>query len=232
MTTTTPETIEDLMKAAIPHLPLTDEEIRRAEESRRRIEAEADQAARVKRWAEMIPARFQWCDPASLTPAILAERIKLPRDRHGKPIPLDVLLPRLASATRGLCFMGPAGTGKTSLAVLALRRRFFAAPASARVLFVPARALATARIQHSAGSGEADIVGRAMRADLLLLDDVGNERQTANNAVPDVLLERHDSMRPTWCTTGFGADELAKLYGSGVARRILDGALLRFEVTP
>lgn len=117
--------------------------------------------------------------------------------------------------------LGPAGAGKTSLGVAALQllgRR--------ESRFVHAYRLGTARIQHSAGSGESALVDMAMTMPLVLLDDVGNERQTATNAVPDVIFERHAAGLATWYTTAFEPEDIARKYGDGVARRMFERALI------
>jgi DNA replication protein DnaC len=90
--------------------------------------------------------------------------------------------------------------------------------------FVHATRLGVARIQHPAGHGEADEVREAVTAPLVLLDDLGAERDTANNAVGDVITERHAEGRSTWVTTGLSQGEIVKRYGGGIARRLFEGA--------
>ena len=117
-----------------------------------------------------------------------------------------------------MVFVGPSGSGKSSLACACLRRRI------PHGLWLSALRLGTARIQHSAGDGEAALVARAMAVPLLLLDEVGGETKTATNAVRDVLFARHDADLPTWITTGFSSQQLAETYGDGAVRRITEGA--------
>jgi DNA replication protein DnaC len=124
---------------------------------------------------------------------------------------------RLLHARRAV-IVGTAGSGKTSLAVACARVRL------PHAWFVTARLLGTARIQNAAGHGEATLVQRAVKAPLLLLDDLGIESNTATNAVPDVIAERHEANLTTWITTGFTRGELANRYGDGIARRIFEGA--------
>jgi chloramphenicol 3-O-phosphotransferase len=84
--------------------------------------------------------------------------------------------------------MGTARAGKTSLGVAMLWHSVTTTEREA--VFVHAHRLGLARIQHPAGAGEPEVVATAMRTPLVLLDDVGSERDHAMNAVPDVLLER------------------------------------------
>ena len=134
---------------------------------------------------------------------------------------------RLCTSAR-VCIMGPSQAGKTSLAVAMLRRRVWESAVLAA--FVPAHRLGVARIQHAAGHGEPEIVTRAMTAPLALLDDLGCERDTATNPVPDVIFERHDANRPTWVTTGFTPEQLVKRYGTGAVRRLFAHAnVIRLE---
>jgi DNA replication protein DnaC len=77
-----------------------------------------------------------------------------------------------------------------------------------------------ARAQHGLGQGEPTEVERALSAHLLVLDDLGSERNTATNAVPDVIFERAYAGRPTWVTTWMTAEQVAQRYGDGIARRL------------
>lgn len=154
-----------------------------------------------------IPARFRW---ARLGAPELASRCQL----QGVTAQVAV---ELVLRAAGAVFAGPAGSGKTSLAVACMYAR-------GTGLFVPALRLGTARQQSRLGDGEASAVEDAVRAPLLLLDDVGQEAKTTSNAVKDVVFARHDADRPTWITTGMSPQQLAELYGDGFARRIFEGA--------
>lgn len=165
-----------------------------------------DDERRAKALAS-VPARFRW---ARLDAPELSERVRLPN-------PVEAGRKVLAAA--GAVFAGPSGSGKTSLAVACMRERLLGA------LYVPAIRLGVARLQSGLGDGEASTVEQAMRADLLLLDDVGQEAKTATNAVRDVVFARHDAELPTWITTGLTSDQLVAAYGDGFLRRILEGAV-------
>jgi DNA replication protein DnaC len=154
-----------------------------------------------------IPARFAW---AKLTAPELAARVGL---RDPQAVAAKVL------AAAGAVFAGPSGSGKTSFAVACMRERLLGA------MYLPAIRLGVARLQSKLGDGEADQVEQAIRADLLVLDDIGQEAKTATNAVRDVVFARHDAERPTWVTTGLDSRQLAELYGDGFLRRLLEGAV-------
>lgn len=118
--------------------------------------------------------------------------------------------------------IGPPGSGKTSLGVAMLYAAFDDGEWAAR--FIHAYRLGVARIQSKAGEGECPEVVVAMRNPLVLIDDLGSERDTANNAIPDVIQERHAESLPTWVTTGLSPEECAKRYGGGTTRRLFEMA--------
>lgn len=157
-----------------------------------------------------IPARYHWSAPESPE---LQKRIT------GHDSTKDSLesICEAASAV----FTGPAGAGKTSLACAALR---LAKRQGAMVLFEHSYKLANARALHKLGDGEPALVDRAMSCQLLLIDDLGNERRTELSAVSDVIFERHAEERCTWVTTAFSPSEIAAKYGDGISRRVFEGA--------
>lgn len=118
----------------------------------------------------------------------------------------------------GLVFVGNSGSGKTTLACAAMADWIVAKGGTP--YFVACRALAAARMAHSLGEGEADIVSRAVAADLLILDDLGVGDDAHRSAVGDVIDERYDRMRVTWVTTGFDAANITGKYGEGRSRRV------------
>jgi hypothetical protein len=121
-----------------------------------------------------------------------------------------------------LCLAGASRAGKTSLAVAMLRR--WVSHKGKRAAFVHAYQLGVARLLHPAGHGEPELVAFAMRAPLVLIDDLGGERDFANSALPDILVERHAENRPTWVTTGMTRAQLVRRYGQGIVSRIFDRA--------
>jgi DNA replication protein DnaC len=155
-----------------------------------------------------IPQVFRW---ATLESAALRERAPMAaivRARESVDVPRLVLV-------------GPAGAGKTSLLCAMLRAR---SDAGCRVLFAPAWRLGLARVKHPLGAGEPDEVRQALAVDVCGLDDMGSERQTQTNAVPDVVFERHVEGRALWVTTAMSQDEMAQRYGDGITRRVFEHA--------
>jgi Mrp family chromosome partitioning ATPase len=191
-------------------------------------EQESQEAAAARRqcearrvWEAALPISYQW---ACLDHPLLASRVKLER------------LPAKPPTERRVVFFGDAGVGKTSLAVALLRALAESAIATTqlgrdedlraivrRFHFASAHRLGTAGV---AVNGDPDAIRTAMRARVLLLDDLGSERSIPSNPVPDIIAERHAEDRATWITTGLSATEIVDRYGGGVARRVLEGASL------
>lgn len=164
---------------------------------------------------DTLPRRYQW---ASIGHADLSRRVRLPPG-----VTVRESAQRVLGAARVLLH-GPSGSGKTSLAFACLRERL------PEAMWVSALDLGVARIQHSAGDGEAKLVHECMSAPLLLIDELGGEPKTANNAVKAVVFKRYDRNLPTWATTGFGSKEVVAMYGDGALRRLTeDGYVQRFE---
>ena len=156
-----------------------------------------------------LPPVLGWC---RLDAPELSERVYGPAIDIGK----------IAFREDRLCLMGASRAGKTSLAVAMLRAWVETHHRSA--MFVAAHRLGTARIQHPAGHGEAPLVEAAMRAPLVLLDDLGSERDGATNPIADVIFERHAQELPTWMTTGLTREPLVARYGAGVVARLFERA--------
>ena len=158
--------------------------------------------------ARSIPQVYRW---ASFVAPELAERVATP----------DAIADarRICLSPR-VCLMGPSRVGKTSLAVAMLRR--WVSEHGRTAEFIAVHRLGFARIQHATGRGEPEIVERAMKAPLALLDDVGSERDTGTNPLPDIIFERHAAQRPTWVTTGLTREQLVARYGTGTVSRLFD----------
>lgn len=145
---------------------------------------------------------------------------------------------RALDGSASTAFVGPPGSGKTSLAVAAFRTVVEAAALEGPMpmpgltrrgdglthRMFSAHALAKARAFHPLGEGEAPAVLAALNADLLLLDELGGEDARYASSVTEVIYERHAANRPTWITTGVDPKAIATRYGGGIARRVFEEA--------
>jgi DNA replication protein DnaC len=176
----------------------------------------------MRSWRRRRPLRYQWADG-----------LKVPElDGRVDPAALErARATDLASLDRAT-FLGPAGAGKTSLAIAMASdwvRRTGLAP-----VFASAPDLGVARQQSGLGDGEALAVDHAMQADLLVADDVGAEPPVGIPVIAHVLMHRHDKMKPTLCTSGLTVQQLVERYGSGIGRRLLEtgGGVEVFQLKP
>lgn len=160
-----------------------------------------------------IPAWFRW---ATLDAPELRRRVARPQ---------AIAEAEAALGAHGLLIAGPAGSGKTSLAC-ALLRAWDARNRYRHGMFTTAWSLAAARSHHALGAGEAPEVHRATSADLLVLDDLGSERDTVSSAVPDVIFARAQAGLPIWVTTWMTPEAIAQRYGDGIARRLYEAELV------
>lgn len=174
----------------------------------------------MKPTTDSVPPRFAWAIAASHE--LLMSRVKGPAALVAKGI--------TTPPSTNLLFTGPTGAGKTSLAVAMLAAWVRAEPSARRgALFVEASWLSRARARHKLGQGEAELVERACEAPLLLLDDLGQEREDRDGCITDVVYKRSSLDLPTWVTCGLAsgdlatfADHLARRYDGGFVRRILE----------
>jgi DNA replication protein DnaC len=119
---------------------------------------------------------------------------------------------------RGLFLTGPFGSGKTHLAVAALRR------AIQRTL-VDGRYLSAGALVGAVRSGERISwapVEDATRAELLVLDDLGQEAGTefTRDIVARVLFGRYEAARPTIVTSNLGPKAVGNMFGGAVLSRL------------
>lgn len=148
----------------------------------------------------------------------------------------------------GACILGPTGLGK-SLTAVAVIRRVWCLPAAelfysdrveyleraargglaARVQWVRAFDLPNARLQQRLGDGENDLIARAKAVEFLVLDDLGREsrRGGADDVVEEVLLERYDTGRFTYVSSGLTSEALLNRYGDAVIRRVTEAGRLK-----
>jgi len=206
-----PRTLEEII-AACAAVATVPEGAWEAEQERMRAgEARDELEATVPR--KLAWARFSSAGELTLTPE--GGRVATPS---------GIAQSRAAVRCAHVVWMGPPGAGKSSLGVAALRA--WVAGARRPAMFVAAHHLATARIQHAAGRGEAPLVIRAVAAPLLLIDDLGQGNATTTDAAADVIRDRVDQDKPLWITTGLTAQELTARYDGGAIRRIFERAMV------
>lgn len=182
-----------------------------------RAKAEERRAADIRNICRtMIPARFATASFGAddLARRVLrAEAINKARDAFGSAL---------------TTLLGGSASGKTTLAAAmfhdvaerAIKGDERAVELFERPLWVSATSLARARKDHRLGNGDAPLILRALAATLLVIDEVGAERD--GEAVGEIVYERHAAMQPMIVTTGFHIDTLSEKYGDGVARRLVE----------
>lgn len=144
----------------------------------------------------------------------------------------------------GRLVCGPTGIGKSVAGIAALRRceslkrhdlsltdreEFMQEHAGTRErvrrnAWARAFDLPNARLANGLGKGEAELVSAAIKADFLVLDDLGWEsrRAGADDVVTEVIAARYDAGRFTYATTGLSLEQFGERYGSAVIRKLTE----------
>ena len=120
---------------------------------------------------------------------------------------------------RGLWFVGPAGTGKTTLAMV-VARAALKAGRSVAIYSLP-RLLNEIRDTHRAERSHVDLLDRLTAVDLLHIDDVGAERTTdwVLEELYSIVNARYEDQRSMVITTNLDHDQLsAQISGRTVSR--------------
>lgn len=186
---------------ALPVRPASVRTIDPIEHRRRRVEQAVQQIPEGRRWATF--------DAPELAARVVRRKA--------------ILESRNAVGKHWVLWQGAAGSGKTSLACAAVRL-WLASDGPTSLTFATAYSLARARMRHALGEGEAPIVERALEAEFIVLDDLGEGEPAHGSAVAEVIYEREAHDRITWITTWRSEAEIAKLYGDGIARRVFERA--------
>ncbi|WP_437671161.1 hypothetical protein [Sorangium sp. So ce131] len=186
-----------------------------------------------------LPYLIRWAKPKA--PEV-EQRIPLRARKEAAAILPLMLKPEPDVAT--LTLAGPAGTGNTSLAIVLLRHVFAMALGGlldSCIVQIACGAKYVSAWDLSGEGGEKgapEAVFKAVAdAPLVVLDDFGAERHGVETVFKD-LTSKLISVRfhrggspplPTWVTTGLDEQAAGRLYGVGVARRVLsdNGALVR-----
>ena len=131
---------------------------------------------------------------------------------------------KLASATRvpsgwNYALTGPTGAGKTTVGCLILAALIAEEGGG---MFVSAYELERERRTTPLGEGDGPLLDNALRARVLLLDDVGAEQNGVFSPIVDLVFHRYDRELQTIVTTGIGKSELVARYGTGFVRRVFE----------
>lgn len=153
-------------------------------------------------------------------------------------------LARWWTAERTHLLAGPAGSGKSRLAVAMLARWFreVKRPEATKmmgrtfgpVIFTtPKRFLGTVQAGYAKHATESafDAAARFTEAEILVFDDFGKEHLSddARGWIEHLVDERWGSMAPTIITTNLGHREIRAIYGDRVASRLADVIVRRME---
>jgi predicted ATPase len=168
-------------------------------------EMERQRLVQMKARAEAagVPIRFQAAKPEDIDPFTWSQYEEALADKEG------------------LFLHGPAGTGKTHLAVAAMH----ALPRHRGERFVSVPELLM-ELRNTFRDGERvseiDIIDRYASAPLLILDDLGAEKSTdfAIQALYIIIDRRYARMLPTIITSNLSVDEIAEKVGDRIASRI------------
>jgi DNA replication protein DnaC len=125
-------------------------------------------------------------------------------------------------AGNGLWYMGPVGTGKTTLAML-VSKAAIEAGRSVAIYSLP-RLLNEIRDTHRAERSHVDLLDRLTAVDLLHVDDVGAERTTdwVLEELYSIVNARYEDRRSIVITTNLYPDDLAGQIGYRIVSRLTE----------
>ena len=126
---------------------------------------------------------------------------------------------------RGLWFVGPAGTGKTTLAMV-VARAALKAGRSVAIYSLP-RLLNEIRDTHRAERSHVDLLDRLTAVDLLHIDDVGAERTTdwVLEELYSIVNARYEDQRSMVITTNLDHDQLSAQISERTVSRLTEMCL-------
>jgi len=139
------------------------------------------------------------------------------------PFPETLSGPSLLGAEKnGLMLYGGVGSGKTHLAVAAMRT-LLSAGYTGRYWNV-SELFRAIRAQFGEGEGDSDLLDDIAACDVLVLDDLGTHRNT--DFVLDrlylIINQRYDSLRPLITTTNLTLQQLFEEFDQRIASRLFE----------
>ena len=130
----------------------------------------------------------------------------------------------LAGRCEGIFVHGPTGTGKTHFAVAVLSEILASSDTGlARFVTVPSLLMEIrATFKDSSPCSEEDLIRRFADLDLLVLDDLGAEKNTdwVMQTLYLIIDRRYSDMRQTIITSNHGLDGIAERVGERIASRL------------
>jgi DNA replication protein DnaC len=125
-------------------------------------------------------------------------------------------------AGRGLWFVGPVGTGKTTLAML-VSKAALKAGRSVAIYSLP-RLLNEIRDTHRAERSHVELLDRLTDVDLLHIDDVGAERSTdwVLEELYSIVNARYEDQRSIVITTNLDYDQLSAQIAARTVSRLAE----------
>lgn len=155
--------------------------------------------------------------PREFKDSDLGSTVAMSRVEHASA----VAAARDAVAAERVVIIGPAGSGKTTLAAAigraAMSRR------DVNGMFATSFALERARTESPLGHGDASTIVRAMQVPVLVLDELGAEQQTTRG-VMETVHDRHAQWQQTIITFALPTSAMIERYSAGVVRRLFVGA--------
>lgn len=173
--------------------------------------------AKARNLSAVIPRRYQ--DVAFERPPVTEMDLDVVRTTRDFSDSIDEQL----EAGRGLWFMGPVGTGKTTLAML-VSKAALEAGRSVAIYSLP-RLLNEIRDTHRAERSHIDLLDRLTAVDLLHVDDVGAERKNewVLEELYSIVNSRYEEQRSIVITTNIDDhDALCEQIGARTVSRLAE----------